>query len=149
MNFIIDNEDDCGDNSDEQVNCPAQPFSCPAGQMRCLGTLDICINQTQLCDGKQDCPDGVEEGPFCSRDDCSVRNGGCSHICRSSPIGAICFCPNGYATTNSTNYKKCEDFNECNLETSCSQKCANFNGGYNCACEEGKLPPFPLWYCKI
>lgn len=52
-------------------------------------------------------------------------------------MGAMCFCPNGYATTNETNYKKCEDIDECQIETSCSQRCANSPGGFNCACEPG------------
>ena len=109
---------------------------CPPGKLKCIG-VDYCINQTALCDAKPDCPDSSDEGPFCSRDDCSVQNGGCSHMCRRSPIGAVCFCPFGYATTNATNYKKCDDVNECEYENTCSQKCANFNGGFNCACEQG------------
>jgi hypothetical protein len=52
-------------------------------------------------------------------------------------MGALCFCPDGYETSHVTNYKKCEDINECALETSCAQLCANYNGGYSCACAAG------------
>ena len=83
--------------------------------------MNMCLNATQLCDNIAQCPEGDDEGPFCSRDDCSIQNGGCSHRCHRSPMGAICFCPSGYATTNETNFKKCEDINECLLETSCNQ----------------------------
>ncbi len=99
--------------------------------------MNICINQTQLCDGIKQCADGDDEGGFCSLDDCNIQNGGCSHICHRSPQGSICFCPSGFQTTNSTNYKKCEDINECDIETTCSQNCINYPGGYNCACNSG------------
>jgi low density lipoprotein-related protein 2 len=99
--------------------------------------MDVCINKTQLCDNIPQCPDGGDEGAFCSRDDCSVQNGGCSHYCQRSPMGAICFCPDGFETTGSSSYKKCEDVNECEMETSCAQRCANVPGGYNCACDQG------------
>ncbi len=99
--------------------------------------MEICINSTQLCDNVPNCPGGTDEGAFCSRDDCSIQNGGCSHVCRRSPIGAICFCPFGYETKNETNYKKCEDIDECKIETTCSQKCSNTIGGYYCSCEPG------------
>jgi len=52
-------------------------------------------------------------------------------------MGALCICPRGYATTNETQYKKCEDIDECLDESSCSQMCANTRGGFNCACMPG------------
>lgn len=52
-------------------------------------------------------------------------------------MGSLCFCPQGFQTTNLTNFKRCEDINECEFETSCNQKCTNFAGGYFCACESG------------
>jgi hypothetical protein len=100
---ISDNEDDCGDNSDEITNCPARPFQCSPNKIKCPGTLEICVNRTQLCDGRPDCPDSYDEGPYCSRDDCALRNGDCSHTCLRSPLGAVCLCPTGFATKNTTN----------------------------------------------
>ena len=97
------------------------PFKCASNQIKCESTLNVCINATQLCGNIAQCPDGDDEGAFFSRDDCSIQNGGCSHRCHRSPMGAICFCPLGYSTTNETNYKKCEDVNECLIETSCNQ----------------------------
>lgn len=52
-------------------------------------------------------------------------------------MGALCMCPTGYETSNATNFKKCEDIDECKLERSCSQLCANYRGGYSCACTTG------------
>lgn len=52
-------------------------------------------------------------------------------------MGSICLCPAGYETRNDSNYKKCEDIDECALEGSCQQLCANTRGGYNCACAPG------------
>ena len=138
MSFI-DGEDDCGDNSDERLNCPALAFRCAWNQFKCPDTtLNVCINRTQLCDNVAQCPDGNDEGAFCSRDDCGTQNAGCSHMCHASPTGSVCFCPSGYETRNTTAYKKCEDIDECKSDASCAQKCANYPGGYNCACDTGK-----------
>lgn len=130
-------KDDCGDNSDERVACPAPRFRCPPGQVRCNGPMDICLNQTQICDNIPQCPDGSDEGGFCSRDDCAIQNGGCSNTCHTSPMGSICLCPSGFETRNDSNYKKCEDINECAFDSSCQQMCANVRGSYNCACVSG------------
>jgi low density lipoprotein-related protein 2 len=62
-------------------------------------------------------------------------------------MGAVCFCPPGYETRNDTNYKKCVDINECNIETSCSQKCVNTNGAFYCACDSGYIR-ISNKYCK-
>ncbi|CAF0941452.1 unnamed protein product, partial [Brachionus calyciflorus] len=131
-----DNEDDCGDNTDEK-NCPGKSTQCRPDQFKCAGSMDVCVNYTQLCDNVVQCPDGSDEGAFCGRDDCSIQNGGCSHFCHQAPIGSMCFCPLGYQTTNSSNYKRCEDINECEFETACNQRCSNYRGGYYCACETG------------
>lgn len=52
-------------------------------------------------------------------------------------MGAVCLCPYGYETSAESSFKKCEDIDECKIETSCSQLCGNTNGGFNCACDTG------------
>jgi hypothetical protein len=49
----------------------------------------------------------------------------------------------GFETTNETNYKKCQDIDECQMETACSQRCANFPGSYNCLCDPGYYKSAP------
>ncbi len=71
------------------------PFTCASNQYKCEGTMNVCVNLTQLCDNIPNCPEGSDEGAFCTRDDCNIQNGGCSHICHRSPMGAVCFCPIG------------------------------------------------------
>lgn len=57
---------------------------------------------------KPDCPGGGDESPLCNNDQCSIDNGGCSHVCHPSPFGVLCLCQPGFHVQNTTNYKKCE-----------------------------------------
>ncbi|CAF4205802.1 unnamed protein product, partial [Rotaria sp. Silwood2] len=149
FNFI---KDDCDDGSDENAElCQNTPFSCPENQMVCHSTtIHQCVNITQVCDGKPDCPGGGDESPLCNNDQCSIDNGGCSHTCHRSPFGALCLCQPGFRVRNTTNYKKCEDIDECTDDpNTCHQYCLNTNGSFVCSCAEGFILQTDGRNCKI
>ncbi|CAF1581398.1 unnamed protein product, partial [Rotaria sordida] len=147
-----DHDDDCPDASDEDpVLCQGEPFQCPENQMKCPDTtIHQCVNVTQVCDGKPDCPGGGDESLLCNNDQCSIDNGGCSHTCHPSPFGALCLCQPGFHVRNTTNYKKCEDINECTEDpNTCHQYCLNTNGSFICSCAEGFVLQLDGRSCKI
>jgi len=47
-----DNDNDCGDNSDEPPDC--KNTTCPEGYIQCNST-GRCIPETWVCDGDKDC----------------------------------------------------------------------------------------------
>ncbi|CAF4383595.1 unnamed protein product, partial [Adineta steineri] len=75
--WICDNQNDCGDSSDEQ-NCHERTCD-PLTQFTCPHTPGMCIPTAWRCDGQNDCGDNADElncppiscgaGQFlCSRD---------------------------------------------------------------------------------
>ncbi|CAF2466733.1 unnamed protein product [Rotaria sp. Silwood2] len=99
---------------------------------------------------KPDCPGGGDESPLCNNDQCSIDNGGCSHTCHRSPFGALCLCQPGFRVRNTTNYKKCEDIDECTDDpNTCHQYCLNTNGSFVCSCAEGFILQTDGHSCKI
>lgn len=57
----------------------------------------------------------------------------CTHICKSTPTGGICFCPQGQ-TIDKSNNRTCVDVNECEMWDECDQICVNSNNSYSCQC---------------
>ncbi|XP_039997241.1 CD248 molecule, endosialin a [Xiphias gladius] len=122
--------------------------ACPEGYMLApdeRGCLDVdeCLQSPceQLCvnaPGTFECrcregyhPD--DEGGCEDLDEC--MNDPCEHACENTPGSHICHCHLGFSPVPE-DPSRCQDTDECQIPRTCEQMCVNYEGGFECYCEE-------------
>ncbi|KAF6197572.1 hypothetical protein GE061_008536 [Apolygus lucorum] len=105
--------------------------TCPWNTILCNATQK-CLHVSKFCDSVDDCG-GEDEGSFCTDSGCNKKK--CEFKCKMTKEGPHCYCKDGYKlkTDNST----CVDANECEVDGSCDQICANTFGSFRCSCVPG------------
>ncbi len=133
----IAGEDDCGDNSDEELS-RCSTIACPPGRFRCKN--NICISNEKVCDGRDSCGDKSDEDSiFCSHHKhCSPQQFQCSnnHCIDSNNV-----CNGNDDCTDNSDEENC-DLSVCHFGT-CSQLCLTKKAGnHSCVCTNGYSKSF-------
>ena len=73
-----------------------------------------CIENVHVCNGQVDCPESEDESKeFCNQNECLIRNGDCSQICKDLQISYYCSCYPGYELVDNRTCKGICNFINC------------------------------------
>lgn len=75
-------------------------------------------------------------GPFCKtgKQNCTINNGGCEHLCHQEADEVRCFCKEGYNLSEDGLTCRIKDL--CGVDT-CEHQCIMRESGYSCKCPDG------------
>lgn len=127
-----DGQDDCEDNSDENLEMCAT-LACPPGRLRCRNHM--CVPLSVVCDGRDQCGDNSDEDPvvchsvgMCAPHQFHCRNGHC--------IDPHLHCDGENDCTDNSDEEDC-NHSVCRWGV-CSQDCIERkHGNYSCKCAGG------------
>ncbi|XP_048238235.1 uncharacterized protein LOC124135986 isoform X1 [Haliotis rufescens] len=128
--FIKEGKGSCNDINECSLGTHACDHKCRNTQG---GYACECYDGYQLTKERRKCT--LKPGATtCNRTDCSANGG-----CRVKGGIDICFCNTGYQLSDADN-TTCDDIDECDVNTTCSQNCTNSPAGtYTCSCSVGFL----------